>query len=119
MEVSRENSNTNETKADQPTSQNTKPNPPKAVQDPNRHRDLRHIKIMTKDDNHLDYWKNQYNELERELKTANRQRDTEAKRGAILQEALEEIAGYDESYSTDPVTVAQETLQAIGAIACH
>ena len=45
MEVNRENSNTNETKADQPTSQNTKPNPPKAVQDPNRHRDLRHIKM--------------------------------------------------------------------------
>ena len=46
MEVNHENSNTNETKADQPTSQNTKSNPPEAVQDPNRHRDLRHIKIM-------------------------------------------------------------------------
>lgn len=74
---------------------------------------------MTKDDNHLNYWKNQYNELERELKTANKQRDAEAERGAIMQEALEEIAGYDESHSTDPVTVAQETLEAIGAIACH
>lgn len=54
-------------------------------------------------------------ELDKELQIALKQRDDEAKRVAIMQKALEEIAGYDESYSTHPITVAEETLGAIAA----